>query len=667
MSDKKPVDSEILLKHTNEESDQRSTMQEEFDALLSEEKQRPSATEIDGNLSDNIQQSSITEVDGKLSTLHASDFAMNAPSSTAKLVKNMDASFGDHTIIVVGDHTVIIEEAESDKIVTMGKTHRSKPKASSRKSIQHMMEADVLQHGKSPASENDSALIEPRAFAEDISPADVAAFEAMGGGKLKGTASSDTPDNDSKATAPLKDAKLFSSMQNDFDTFKYKASDAESFPEWEPMPAEPPAESMAEQTSESAPEESPSAQQASDSDEPENETASAESFPEWEPMPAEPPAESMAEQTSETAPEETPSAQQASDFDEPENETASTKNTEHKRSWYTEPLTVMSRKVRALNPRHTVKSIFNKLPEWKPIAAEPPADTSSEHMAEQISEAAPEETPPPRSSREMWGGILFIVCSLAAISLVLWQIVEPIINEDKLATHTPDNIQSPRPTTQTQAVTAEQPTQISGKQVRDTSNAGTGEAGIQSLAFTAGNEAGVLKAETALPAKQTVKATMAAVITEEETQPVAALSSEPPAAPAAKPAMATATNADNMETGQQQAAVVTRENIATKELESVASAKPAPAVSDTAGGNENWAVALSSVDSEKTAIQQQARLRATGIEAEYIRSIKNGNTWFFILIDGFSNKQEAEKQGGILAEKLNTQVSWINIPENTPE
>jgi hypothetical protein len=648
MSDKKPADREILLKHTNEGNNQLSTMQKEFDALLSEEEQQPSITEIDGKLSEKMQQPSTTEIDGKLPTLHASEFAINAPSA-AELAKNINATFGDHTIIVVGDHTVIIEEAKSDKIVNMSEDHPSKPKADSKKSTQGMNEASVLQQGKSPAPESNSTVIKPRAFAREISPAEIAAFEAMENRKLKGAAISDTPDNNSEAThaaevtSPLNDAELFSSMQNDLDTLEHKASEAENFPEWEPIPTEPPAEtgsdSMADQTNETTSEETPSPQQPSKFNMPENKTTSAENFPEWEPMPTEPPADispdSMADQTIEAASEETPSPHQASNFDESENEIARAKNAESKTARYTEPLMVMCRKARALYSKHSVKDIFSKLPKRESMPSEFPTDTSSDSMAEQTSETVSEETPPPRSSKETWGGILFIVFSLAAISLVLWQIVESFVSEVEVAIHTPGNIQSPQSTIQMQAVTAEQPTQIPGKQMSD-----TGKAGIKPLASAGDNAAEVLKPETAPPAKQAVKPTVAVAIKEEEL-PVPALLSKPPA-------------------------VVDKEIIAGKQLESVASAKPAPAVSDTARDGENWAVALSSVDSEKTAIQQQARVRETGLEAEYIRTIKNGKTWFFIQVSGFSNKQEAEKQGGILAKELDTHVSWVNKPKNKP-
>jgi hypothetical protein len=641
MSDKKTVGKEILLKHTNEGMDQLSSLQEEFDALLSEEEeQQPSITEIDGKLSEEKQQPSTTEIDGKLSTLHASEFAVNA-HTVAELAKNIEAKFGDHAIIIVGDHTVIIEEAKNDKIVSTSEAHPSKPKASSKKSTQHMMEADALQQRKSPVSESNSTVIKPRAFAREISPAEIAAFEAIENKKLKGAEIDDTTDNNSEGThaaeeaSPLNDTELFSSMQSDFDTFEYKASGEESFPEWEPMPAEQPTDtspdSMTEQTNETASEETSSPHQASKSDVSENETTGAESFPEWEPMPTEAPIDtspdSMAEQTNESASEETPSLHQASNADMSEDEMARANNAESKTAWYTEPLIVICRKARALYSKHSIKDIFSKLPKRESMPYEFPTDTNSDSMAEQTSETVSKETPPPRSPKEIWGGILFIVFSLAAISLVLWQIVEPIVNEDKAVTHTPVNIQSPQPTIQTKtvkAVTAEQPTQISEKQMSDISNADTGKAEKKSLASADSNTAEVLKPKTVPPAKQAVKPTAAVI---KEKQPVPALASKPPAVP---------------------------------------TAKPAPAVSDTASGVENWAVALSSVDSEKTAIQQQARVRATGIEAEYIRSIKNGKTWFFIQVSGFSSKQEAEKQGNILAKKLNTQVSRINTPKNKP-
>ena len=661
MSDKKTADKEILLKHTNEEDDELSTLQEEFDALLPEEGHRPS----------------ITEIDGKLSTLHASDFAVNAPSA-AELAKHIEAKFGDHTIIIVGDHTVINEEAENDKTVNMSEDHPSKPKADLKKPAQNMMEADALEQRKPPVFESNSTVIKPRAFAREISPAEIAAFKATENRKLKGAEINDPPDNNSegthaaKETSPLNDSELFSSMQNDLDALEHEEPAAENFPEWEPIPTEPPTDtstdSLAEQTIETASEETPSPHQASASDisgdesasaeditewesmptEPltdtsadslaeetpsphqasasdisENEIVNAEDITEWEPMPTVTSADNLAEQTTETASEETPSPPQASKSEVSEHEMAREKNAASKIARFTKPLIVMCQKARTLYSRHPVENIFHKRPESEPKPAEPPAAVSSDIMAEEASEAAPEEAPSLQSSKEMWGSIIFIVFSLATMYLVLWQIVGSFNSDVKVTTHTPGNIQSPQPTTQRQAVTAEQPAQISKKQVSDIS-----KAEIKPLASADSNTAEVLKPETVPPAKQAVKPTVAAVIKEEQAVP--ALASKPPAAPTAKPA------------------------------------KAAPAISDAASGDENWAVALSSVDSEKTVIQQLARLRATGIEAEYIRTIKNGKAWFFIQIGGFSNKQEAKKQGGITAKNLNTQVSWIKQPKNNP-
>ena len=630
MSDKKTTDKKILLKHTNEGMDQLSTLQEEFDALLSEKVQQPSATEIDGKLLEKVQQPSVTEIDGKLSTLHASEFEINT-ASAAELAKNIRATFGDHTIVIVGDHTVINEETKSDNTVNTGNDQPSQLKADSMEAAQCKMEADALQQRKHPVSESTSTVIKPRAFAREISPEEIAAFESVKHGKIEGKVISDTLDSHSKAThtseksAPPNDSAVFSSMQNELDALEHEPPAAESFPEWEPIPTEPltdaGAEGIADQVTEGIPDEAMSSQQVSAFNTPENKAASAESFPEWEPMPADFSAESRSEETLSPA--------QASKSDVSEHEMVRAKNTASKMAWFAEPLIMMCRKARALYSKHSVKDIYNKLPEWKSMPSESPADTSAESEAEQASEAASEEASAPQSLKEIWTGIIFIVFSLAAISLVLWQIVGSFTSDVKVTTHAPGGIERPQPATQIQAVTAQQPDQIDGEQLSDTTAAKPGKEKLASASDTAEE---ILKPETTPAAKPAVKATKpVTAAVKEEKQPLSTLASKPSTAPAVK------------------------------------LAKAAPAIPDAVRSIENWAVALSSVDSEKTAIQQQARLRATGIEAEYIRTVKNGKAWFFIQIGGFSNKQEAEKQGNILAKKLNTQVSWIDQPKTNLE
>lgn len=630
MPDKKTANKEMLLKHTNEGTDQLSTLQEEFDALL-QEKEHASTTEGGSQYSDKVHQASITEIDDKLSSLNASEFTIDNPSA-AELAKSIKATFGDHTIIIVGNNTVINEESKSDKAMNASEDHPSKPKENSKKPAQDVMDADAPRQQKTPDSGSSSTVIKPSAFARKISAAEMAAFEAVKHGKKEAEAISDTPANSSESThsskksSPLTDPEIFSSMQKDLDAFEHETPAAESFPEWEP---DADAESMADQTTERVTDKAPSAHRASDLEIPESKTDRAEEFPEWEPMPADSGAESM--------PKETSAPPLASRPYVPEPEMFDAIYTKSKTAWFTEPLIKIRRKVRALYSGYSVSGIFHKLRRWKPTIPEFFTDTSTDNAAEQTSETA-QEVAATRSPREIWGSILFIVFSLAAISLVLWQIVEPIVNEVKVTTHKPDNIERPQLTAQTQAVTAKQPDQVVGEPLSDVNAAKPGEGQLTAASDTATE---ILEPETASAAKPPAKAAEPVSAAVKETKQVLpAPSSKPPAA--------------------------VEETIVDAQPESIASASPA-LTPDTVSSNEYWAVALSAVDAEKTAIQQQARLRATGIEAEYIRTIKNGKAWFFIQIGGFGNKQAAEKQGNMLAETLNTQVSWIDKQKTNPE
>ena len=252
---------------------------------------------------------------------------------------------------------------------------------------------------------------------------------------------------------------------------------------------------------------------------------------------------------------------------------------------------------------------------------------NSTAMTAQANEPAPQRP----SSKLKWIGMLAIAFGLAAISLGLWLKVSPIDTETEVATSTPVYIQSSQLTVQAQhvkAVSEKQPASAPEEQLSDASKADANKV---------------------------------------KKQPVPVPSGKPSTARTAKPATHDTAVADSQKAGQGKSAVATKSKAMTnksvakkavgKQPKLVASDKPAPTASVKASGN--WAVVLSSESSEKAAIEQQIRMRATGVETEYVRAINGGRVWYRIQVSGFSNKQEAKKQRAILAKKLGIPDVWL--------
>jgi len=87
------------------------------------------------------------------------------------------------------------------------------------------------------------------------------------------------------------------------------------------------------------------------------------------------------------------------------------------------------------------------------------------------------------------------------------------------------------------------------------------------------------------------------------------------------------------------------------------SSAPAPQYQSRSGGG--WVVNITSVSDPQSAAEEVARLRNMGINAESVRAVSKGRTWYRIRVPGFASDTAARAQRAALEAKLGIRDTWV--------